>query len=89
MWRAPGCTKCRNSGIKGRVGVYEVLMVTPPLQAGIKDGLAEADLLQLTPAGSYLPLHRYALHLLENGLASAESLSALFPSQTTTFQALV
>jgi type II secretory ATPase GspE/PulE/Tfp pilus assembly ATPase PilB-like protein len=75
--------------IKGRVGLYEVLLITPSLQAGIEDGLAEAELLELAPAGSYLPLHRYARHLLENGLASAESLSALFPSQATTFQSLI
>jgi type II secretory ATPase GspE/PulE/Tfp pilus assembly ATPase PilB-like protein len=79
-YHAPGCAKCRKTGIKGRVGVYEVLMITPPLQAGIQNGLTEHELLQATPAGSYLPLQRYARHLLEHGLASADSLSTLFPS---------
>jgi type II secretory ATPase GspE/PulE/Tfp pilus assembly ATPase PilB-like protein len=82
MWHAPGCAKCRNSGVQGRVGVFEVLTMTPPLQAGIQSGLSEGELLGLTPPGSYLPLARYARHLLENGLASAASLCALFPAAT-------
>ena len=82
VWHAPGCPKCRNTGIKGRVGVYEVLMISPALQTGIQSGLSETELLNLVPTGSYLPLPRYARHLLENGLASAESLCGLFPSNT-------
>jgi type II secretory ATPase GspE/PulE/Tfp pilus assembly ATPase PilB-like protein len=88
VWHAPGCAKCRNSGIKGRVGVYEVLLITPGLRAGIQNGLSESELLKLTPAGSYIPLARYGRHLLENGLASAESLYALFPSETARFESL-
>ncbi len=79
LWKANGCPQCRKTGIRGRVGVYEVLTATPALQSGIQEGLAEGELLQHLPAGSFLPLRRYARHLLENGLAAAETLATLFP----------
>jgi type IV pilus assembly protein PilB len=85
VWHAPGCATCRNTGIKGRVGVYEVLLVTPALQTGIQNALPEAELIQLIPPGSYLPLARYSRLLLENGIAGADSLCTLFPSQLATW----
>ena len=36
-----GCLECRNTGYKGRQGIYEILPMTPKLQAFIKD---DADL---------------------------------------------
>jgi len=80
-WIAPGCDHCHHDGIKGRVAVYEVLVVTPPLQRAIEKERPESELLEAISQGSYVPLARYARHLLEQGLASADALSALFPTQ--------
>ncbi len=32
IYRAKGCTKCFNSGYRGRLGIYEILMMSEPLQ---------------------------------------------------------
>ena len=27
LWRGPGCPECKHTGYKGRVGIYELMMV--------------------------------------------------------------
>ncbi len=53
FWRGSGCSQCNNEGYKGRIGIYEVLEVTPEISAlinkkanadeiksqGLKDGM--------------------------------------------------
>jgi type II secretory ATPase GspE/PulE/Tfp pilus assembly ATPase PilB-like protein len=80
-WVAPGCAHCHHDGIKGRVAVYEVLVVMPPLQRAIESERPESELLEAISPGSYVSLARYARHLLEQGLASADALSAIFATQ--------
>ncbi|MBN1585086.1 type II/IV secretion system protein [Candidatus Uhrbacteria bacterium] len=38
FWRGSGCAQCNNEGYKGRVGIYEVLEVTPEISQLISDG---------------------------------------------------
>jgi type IV pilus assembly protein PilB len=33
--RGKGCPKCKNSGYKGRVGIYEILNITKPIKEAI------------------------------------------------------
>jgi type II secretory ATPase GspE/PulE/Tfp pilus assembly ATPase PilB-like protein len=80
-WVAPGCAHCRHDGIKGRVAVYEVLVVMPPLRRAIESERPESELLDAISPGSYVSLARYSRYLLEQGLASADALSAIFATQ--------
>ncbi|PCJ47352.1 MAG: type II secretion system protein E [Gammaproteobacteria bacterium] len=47
-YKAKGCDECRNSGFKGRAGLYEMLMVDKTTRALIRD---EADATQIRQAG--------------------------------------
>jgi type IV pilus assembly protein PilB len=38
FWRGSGCAQCNNEGYKGRVGIYEVLEVTPEISQLINKG---------------------------------------------------
>ncbi|MDP3963920.1 MAG: GspE/PulE family protein [bacterium] len=44
LWEAKGCKKCGHKGTKGRVGIYEMLAVTPQLEAIIIGGITEEKL---------------------------------------------
>jgi hypothetical protein len=66
--------------VRGRIGVYEALSIAPPLQAAIEDGGSAADIIAAAPPGAHVPLTRYARHVLDAGLAGAESLCGLFSS---------
>jgi len=45
IYQAAGCAECRNTGFRGRSGIYEMLTMTPALRKKIT---AETDLQQLT-----------------------------------------
>jgi len=42
--RGAGCRECGDSGFKGRCGIYEVLSMTPALEASIQNGGHAAEL---------------------------------------------
>lgn len=42
FWRGSGCSQCNNEGYKGRIGIYEVLEITPEVSAKI-NAKANAD----------------------------------------------
>ena len=44
MWIGEGCEKCNNSGTKGRVGFFELVVVSPELRAAISENRSVADL---------------------------------------------
>ena len=44
--RGTGCQQCHNSGFAGRVGVYEVMEVTPELRRMVHHGVATHELRQ-------------------------------------------
>ena len=45
IYRAVGCLECRNTGFKGRSGIYEMLSMSPALRSCIS---ADTNLEQLT-----------------------------------------
>ncbi len=44
FWRAQGCSACRNTGYDGRIGIYELMSVTPDIQTLIHSDADEAVL---------------------------------------------
>lgn len=42
--RATGCTACRNTGYNGRIGIYELMTITPTLRDMIHDDVDESTL---------------------------------------------
>lgn len=44
FYRAPGCSECHNLGYKGRIGIYEVLVVNDPMKELI---IREATMLEM------------------------------------------
>jgi general secretion pathway protein E len=41
LYRAKGCSKCNNSGYRGRTGIYELIMMDDKLRNMIHEGLDE------------------------------------------------
>ena len=40
VWRGDGCPECRNTGYSGRIGVFEIMSVTPKLAELISENVA-------------------------------------------------
>lgn len=82
-WIAKGCTHCKMTGYKGRLALYEVLVMTPPLQAAIESGATTSELEKAVQPGSYVSMRRYARFVIEKGLASPKDILEVLPPQTT------
>jgi type IV pilus assembly protein PilB len=47
LYHGKGCSKCNNTGYKGRKGIYEVLRVTENIKEGVLKGLTTPELLEI------------------------------------------
>lgn len=82
-WVARGCTHCKMSGYKGRIALYEVLVMSSPLQAAIESGATTAELEKAVQPGSYVSMRRYGRFVMEKGLASPKDILEVLPAQAT------
>jgi len=44
LYRAKGCAKCNNLGYKGRIGIFEVLTISPEIEKLVMDMASETEL---------------------------------------------
>jgi len=69
-----GCTYCNMTGYRGRVGVYELLVIDGPLAAAVRDmDLAEFERLAARAPG-FVPLVQRALQYAIERVTSVEEL---------------
>jgi len=72
-----GCEQCRNSGYRGRVGVFEVLPVSEAMAHLIMQGGSELDLAALARDEGMLDLRRAGLLKVKRGITSLAELAAV------------
>ena len=71
IFRAAGCDKCQ-AGYKGRVGVYEVVRITPRIASLIMEGGNSLQIAELAKEEGFNNLRVSALQKVVNGLISLE-----------------
>jgi type II secretory ATPase GspE/PulE/Tfp pilus assembly ATPase PilB-like protein len=81
VYKPQGCEACRFTGTKGRVGVFEVLVVNPKLRDAIEKGASYADMRACLTHDDFIPMARYARFLLENKMVSVDEITRLFPAR--------
>ncbi len=69
-----GCSKC-NKGYKGRVGVYEMLPMTPEIAEVIMDNGTSLDILRVAETQNFQTLRRSGLKKVIEGLTSLEEMN--------------
>ena len=68
MLNAPqGCPDCENSGYKGRLGVYELLVNSPALKAAIQRRTNSGELLRLALQEGMTTLEQDAIEKILQG----------------------
>lgn len=83
LWKAKGCSHCRMNGYKGRIGLYELLLMSDVLRDAVESEATLSELRMSAPAGTYVPMHRYARLVLTKGLASVKDVLDLLPATTS------
>lgn len=67
-----GCSECNDSGYKGRIGVYEVLEMTPEMQEFVLEGKTVLEIRELAIRQGMITLRESALNKLRCGITSIQ-----------------
>src|SRR5256885_16266100 len=70
-----GCPQCHDSGCKGRIGVYEVLEVTPPIRRMVHRAAPSHELRDEAKKGGFLSLREEGVLIAVGGKTSLEERS--------------
>ncbi len=70
LMKGAGCPGCNGSGYSGRVGLYEVMVMTPQLREMILDRASTAELRERAIADGMITLRQDALWKMCRGMTS-------------------
>ena len=75
--RGTGCHRCRQTGYRGRIGIYEVLKIDDQLKSLIANSAEESVLLKTALAsGHYTTMKQDASIKVQQGLTTVEEVTA-------------
>jgi type II secretory ATPase GspE/PulE/Tfp pilus assembly ATPase PilB-like protein len=72
LLRGAGCSACRGTGFRGRVGLFELLVMTDDLRDAIAAGASRVQLRTLAAAAGLAPLRSDGWQKVEAGLTTVE-----------------
>ena len=72
-----GCSICKNSGYKGRVGIYQVMPITDEMQRIIMNNGTSIDLADQARREGVLDLRQAGLRKVKSGATSLEEIEAV------------
>ena len=72
-YKGKGCDKCGGNGYKGRVGVYEVMIMNDELRRLVAGGAKSDEVRDCAVRHGMITLQSYAEYLLTEGLTSVEA----------------
>ena len=73
--KGKGCSHCQNRGFLGRVGIFELLMVTPELREALQKKVATADLFDIAKRNGLVTLARDGIEKVQSGILDIDELS--------------
>jgi type II secretory ATPase GspE/PulE/Tfp pilus assembly ATPase PilB-like protein len=75
VYEPRGCNVCRNTGYKGRVGVYEVMVVDDAITRAFLRSAPSEEIRSIALEGGMVPMKRDALDKVALGLTSLEEIA--------------
>ncbi len=72
LYKGRGCEKCSNTGYKGRVALYEVLVCSDPIREAVLNGASSAELKAVAIQNGMQTLRAAALNKLRLGMTTVE-----------------
>lgn len=70
VWRAVGCSACNNTGFKGRVGVFEAVLMTPEIEALLDTIPSEREIREIAKKQGILSMREDGIQKITNGVTS-------------------
>ena len=74
-WQGAGCDQCFHSGYRGRIGVFEVMLIQEELRRCILEGADRTRFLEVARRTSqYIPMLEHAQKLVEEGVSTVDEI---------------
>jgi type IV pilus assembly protein PilB len=74
-----GCALCDNSGFKGRVGIYEVLVLDEQMRAAVRSGMRDEEIRNMARSGGMRLMQEDALEKVKMGLTTLDEVFRVVP----------
>jgi type IV pilus assembly protein PilB len=75
LFKGQGCEVCNNTGYKGRVGLFEVMVIDDDMRELILSGASSYDLRQKAIQNGMISLRESGLRKIRDGLTSVEEVA--------------
>ncbi len=75
LYRAVGCPRCNNTGYKGRMAIYEIMLVTEAIERLIVERKSADEIGRVARAEGMIALRQDGLERVLQGLTSIEEIS--------------
>lgn len=75
LYRSVGCERCNNTGYKGRVGIYEIMLITEAIERLIVERKSSDEIARVAHAEGMVPLRDDALQRAAQGVTSIEEIA--------------
>jgi type II secretory ATPase GspE/PulE/Tfp pilus assembly ATPase PilB-like protein len=72
IYRGKGCKDCRHTGYRGRVGVYELLVMTDPVRTAIQERRSASEIRRAAVQTGMIALREDALRKVLSGVTTLE-----------------
>ncbi|MEI6674085.1 MAG: GspE/PulE family protein [Verrucomicrobiota bacterium] len=77
---AGGCDQCRGTGFSGRLAIYEMVLLTPPMQDLISHSAHANDVRTQAVRDGYVPMRGYGWHKVMQGETTIEEVVSVTSS---------
>ncbi len=72
LYRGKGCADCFHTGYRGRIGVFEILMIDRELRMAVSEGATRLQLEQIAERNGFISLPEQCRKLVLAGVTTAE-----------------
>ncbi|HZQ90697.1 MAG TPA: ATPase, T2SS/T4P/T4SS family [Terriglobales bacterium] len=79
MYLPTGCPECDNSGYKGRVGIYELLVFDEQIRAVVRSNFKDEEVRNLARSGGMKLMQEDALDKVSHGITTLEEVMRTVP----------
>jgi type IV pilus assembly protein PilB len=79
MFVPGGCNDCENSGYRGRVGIYEVLVFNERLRSAVRSSAPDTEIRNLARSSGMRPMHEDAIEKVRLGITTMDELVRVVP----------
>jgi len=77
IFRGRGCTECGGRGVRGRIGIYEVMRMNPTLRHMVGTGKRAEEIAEASLNAGMIDLKKYSAILLREGLTTVEEVTSV------------